>query len=242
MILASVSTFYRIAKGANLLTKRSKTGVLRPLNREKPHLVATGPNQVWSWDVSQIRSDTRSVRFYLYVIVDIWSRLVVGWRLEEHEQTELAIGLWKDALEKQCISGKGLTNHKDNGAIMTSKEMIKFVKDAEMVDSYSRAGVSDDNPFSESLFGTVKTFRTFPGHFTDLEAGRKYFEGYFEDYNCTYKHSRIQFITPAERHYGEEQKILDLRNSLMAKFYSSNPHRYTKRAKKFSPIVEVKIN
>ncbi|NOT78352.1 MAG: transposase family protein [Bacteriovoracaceae bacterium] len=110
------------------------------MNREKPQLVATGHNQVWSWDVSQIKSECRSVRFYLYVIVDIWSRLVVGWVLEDHEKSEHAIIMWKKALEDQFITGKGLTNHKDNGAIMTSHEMIKFVRDAQMVDSYSRAG------------------------------------------------------------------------------------------------------
>lgn len=241
-IIASPATFYRIAKDADLLTRRTKTGAKRPLNREKPHLVATGPNQVWSWDVSQIKSECRSVRFYLYVIVDIWSRLVVGWVLEDHEKSEHAIIMWKTALEDQFITGKGLTNHKDNGAIMTSHEMIKFVRDAQMVDSYSRAGVSDDNPFSESLFGTIKTFRTFPGSFVDLQSGRNYFKGYFHEYNYSYKHSRIQFITPAERHYGEEKKILDSRNQTIKKFYETHSHRYTKMAKEFSPIVEVKIN
>ncbi|NOT78722.1 MAG: transposase family protein [Bacteriovoracaceae bacterium] len=103
---------YRIAKDADLLTKRSKTGIKRPLNREKPQLVATEHNQVWSWDVSQIKSECRSVRFYLYVIVDIWSRLVVGWVLEDHEKSEHAIIMWKKALEDQFITGKGLTNHK----------------------------------------------------------------------------------------------------------------------------------
>lgn len=241
-IIASPATFYRVAKEADLLTKRIKTGAKRPLNREKPCLVATGINQVWSWDVSQIKSDCRTQRFYLYVIIDIWSRLVVGWTLEDHEKSELAIKMWKKALEDQFITGKGLTNHKDNGAIMTSDEMIKFVRDANMVDSYSRAGVSDDNPFSESLFGTIKTFRTFPGSFSGLQIGREYFKSYFCDYNYSYKHSGIQFITPAERHYGEEIKILDSRNQTIDSFYKTHSHRYTKGAKKFSPIVEVTIN
>ena len=171
-IIASASTLYRVAKKDSLLMKRSKTTSKKPLNRQTPHLVATGPNQIWSWDVTQIRSDIRSSRFYLYVILDIWSRLSVGWIIEDHEKTELAISMWKETLERQQITGKGLTNHKDNGSMMTSKEMIKFVKDMDMIDSYSRAGVSDDNPFSESLFGTIKTFRvhrpTSP-HFQQLE-------------------------------------------------------------------------
>ena len=241
-IIASPSTFYRLAKSENLLTRRTKTSAKRCLNREKPVLVSIGPNQIWSWDVSQIKSDVRSVRYYLYVIIDIWSRFVVGWTLEEHEKTELAIEMWKGALEDQCISGQGLINHKDNGSIMTSHEMIKFVKDVQLVDSYSRAGVSDDNPFSESLFGTIKTFRTFPDSFPCLKSGREYFIKYFDDYNHTFKHSGIQFLTPAERHSGEEIKILDLRNKTIADFFLNNPHRYAKSPKKFKPILEVTIN
>lgn len=241
-IIASPATLYRIAREDGLLTKRTKTSVKRPLNRETPHLIATGINQVWSWDVTQICSDIRYMRFYLYVIIDIWSRYVVGWTLEDHEKTDHAIKMWKNALEQQYITGKGLVNHKDNGSIMTSKEMIKFVKDVEMVDSYSRAGVSDDNPFSESLFGTIKNFRNFPGRFSKLEVGRNYFGEYFPEYNYTYKHSGIQFITPGERHYGEELKILNLRNEIIADFYKKNPHRYSQNPKQFRPITTVKIN
>ena len=148
-----------------------------------PHLLATSINQIWSWDVSQILSAIRTTRYYLYIIMDIWSRLVVGWRLENHEQTDHAIAMWKDALEQQLISGHGLINHKDNGSIMIANDMIKFVKAAKMIDSYSRVGVSDDNPFSEALFRTIKYFRDFPNYFDTLEAGRNYFEKYFEDYS-----------------------------------------------------------
>lgn len=242
-VIASPSTFYRVAKSDDLLTRRVKNAATtKCLNRIKPSLVATESNQVWSWDVSQIRSDVRLSRYYLYVIIDIWDRFVVGWVLEAHEQTDLALNMWKAALEDQCITGNGLVNHKDNGSIMTSREMIKFVDDAKMVDSYSRAGVSDDNPFSESLFGTIKTFRTFPDTFESLESGREYFKKYFDDYNHTFKHSGIQFLTPAERRHGEEEKILSLRNKTIATFYENNSHRYAKQAKKFEPILEVRIN
>ena len=241
-IIASPSTFYRIARQENLLTKRTKTSVKSPLNRDTPHLMTTGPNQVWSWDVSQIRSDIRYQRFYLYVIIDIWSRFVVGWILENHEKTEYAINMWKDALEQQYINGKDLINHSDNGSIMTSGEMLKFIEDVEMVDSYSRSGVSDDNPFSESLFGTIKTFRSFPRKFSDIKKGREYFEKYFNEYNYTYKHSGIQFITPAERHYGEEAKVLKLRNKIIMDFYENNSHRYSKQPKQFKPIKEVRVS
>jgi len=215
VIIASPATFYRVASEELLLIQRVKKGIKKPLNRIMPQLTATGINQVWSWDVSQIRSHNRYERYYLYVIIDIWSRLVVGWILEAHEKSEYAINMWKDALANQYISGAGLVNHKDNGGIMTSKEMLKFVHNAQMVDSYSRAGVSDDNPFSESLFGTIKTFRTFPGSFEAMEVGQAYFETYFNEYNYSYKHSGIQFITPAERHFGEEKKILALRNEVI---------------------------
>lgn len=242
VIIASPSTFYRVAKKEGLLTKRSKTGSKRPLNREMPVLTATAPNQVWSWDVSQIQSNLRNKRFYLYVIIDIWSRFVVGHILEDRERSVHAIQMWKDSLENQFITGNGLVNHKDNGAIMTSGEMIKFVEDAQMVDSYSRAGVSDDNPFSEALFRTVKYFRNFPTRFEVIEEGKMYFKKYFNEYNYSCRHSGIQFLTPAERHYGEEEKILNLRNRTITHFYKQNSHRYPGKHKVFSPIKEVGIN
>lgn len=241
-LIASVSSFYRVARDKNLLTKRTKTSSGTKLNRETPHLVATGPNQVWSWDVTQIKTSNRLNRLYLYVIVDIWSRLVVAWTLEEHEKSNHAIAMWKQGLEAQAITGKGLTNHKDNGGIMLSDEMIKFVHDAEMIDSYSRAGVSDDNPFSESLFRTIQYFRSFPGSFDHTQQGRLYFETYFKEYNFTHKHSGIQFLEPATRHYGEESKVLDQRNAVIQEFHLKNRHRYSNDPKRYDPIIEVKIN
>ncbi len=214
----------------------------RKLNREKPHLMALKPNEIWSWDVSQIASTTRTLRYYLYVIIDIWSRYVVGWTLEDHEKTSIALEMWKAALEAQSISGKGLINHKDNGSIMTADEMIKFVHDAQMVDSYSRAGVSDDNPFSESLFRTIKYFREYPDHFDGLPEGRSYFTKYFSDYNDEFRHSGIQFLSPVDRHFGEEEKILNERNRLIQDFCTKNKHRYSNHPKNFKPILEVKIN
>jgi len=241
-IIASISTLYRVARKSNLLGLRRSASDGKKLNREKPHLTAVKANEVWSWDVSQIQSLQRLERYYLYVIIDIWSRFVVGWCLELHEQSDHAIALWKKSLEVQAISGQGLINHKDNGSIMTSDEMIKFVRSAQMVDSYSRAGVSDDNPFSESLFRTVKYFRDFPDYFESVESGRSYFEEYFKEYNFTHRHSGIQFLAPSTRHYGEEEEILRQRNQVVEDFYHANPHRYSKGPKVFSPITQVKIN
>ena len=241
-IIASPATFYRVAGENNLSTRRGVKTETKRLNRETPHLVAVKPNEIWSWDVSQIRSSVRTMRFYLYVIIDIWSRYVVGWTLEDHEKTDHAIQMWKRALEEQAITGKGLINHKDNGSIMTSDDMICFVKDAQMIDSYSRAGVSDDNPFSESLFGSIKRFREYPELFESLESGRIYFSSYFPGYNYDHRHSGIQFIAPAHRHYGEEAKILSIRNQIISEFQKAKPHRYSAKYKIFSPILEVKIN
>lgn len=242
-VIASISTFYRVARDCSLLAyryKSAKQGLT--LNRDKPVLVATGSNQVWSWDVTQISTTRKTERFYLYVIMDIWSRFVVGWTLEEHEKSSIAIQLWKDALESQLITGKGLVNHKDNGAIMTSGDMIKFVRDAEMVDSYSRAGVSDDNPFSESLFRTIKYFRDFPERIESLATGREYFNKYFSDYNFCHRHSGIQFLVPASRHHGEELTILNKRNLVLQAFAKKKSHRFSSKQKVFKPIVEVTIN
>lgn len=241
-IIASPATFYRVAGENQLNSKRGPQPSGKKLNRETPHLMATQPNEIWSWDVSQIRSSIRTKRFYLYVIIDIWSRYVVGWALEDHEKTVYAIQMWKKALEDQLITGQGLINHKDNGSIMTSDEMIDFVRDAQMVDSYSRAGVSDDNPFSESLFASIKRFREFPETFETLDDGRSYFTTHFSAYNHEHRHSGIQFMAPSARHYGEEAKILNIRNQLAAAFYDSNRHRYSRKPKIFTPIIEVRIN
>ena len=241
-IVASPATFYRIAKKSNLLMKRVKTNSSNRFNREKPHIVARRINEVWAWDTTQICSDIRTERYYLYVIIDIWSRLVVGWCLEEEEKTEHAIELWKRALERQYISGNGLINHKDNGSIMTSREMIRFVRATNMIDSYSRAGVSDDNPFPEALFRTTKYSRKYPGYFCSVAGGRVYFEKYFDDYNFINRHSGIQFLAPAQRHYGEEEKILAKRNAIIDDFYKRNKHRYSGKKKLFLPITEVRIN
>lgn len=242
IITGSVSTMHRIARQENLLAKRVKTGQNTPLNRETPVLVARGINEVWSWDVSQIKTFIRTVRLYLYVIIDIWSRFVVGWCIKDHEISEHAIEMWKKALLDQLITGDGLINHKDNGSIMRSKEMLKFVRDSLMIDSYSRAGVSDDNPFSESLFRTIKYFRKFPVYFETEEEAVKYFTAYFLEYNYEHRHSGIQFLAPAQRHYGDEEKILKMRNQIIEAFYSKNRHRYSSRHKVFKPILEVKIN
>lgn len=241
-IIASISSFYRVARAENLMVRRSNVTSGLKLNRETPHLLALNPNEVWSWDVSQIASTSKLVRYYLYVIIDIWSRYVVCWKLEDCEQTDHAIQLWKEALESQVITGKGLVNHKDNGSIMTAEAMIKFVRNAEMVDSYSRAGISDDNPFSESLFRTIKYFRDYPNYFESLEEGRVYFKKYFNDYNFEFRHSGIQFISPGDRHYGEESKILEQRNKVIIEFYKANSNRYSDTHKIFTPIKEVKIN
>ena len=159
-----------------------------------------------------------------------------------HEKTSAALQMWKAALEAQAISGQGLINHKDNGAIMTADEMIKFVHDAKMIDSYSRAGVSDDNPFSESLFRTIKYFREYPDYFVSPHEGRSYFAKYFSDYNDEFRHSGIQFLVPADRHFGEEAKILNERNRLIQDFYTENKHRYSGQSKNYKPILEVRIN
>ncbi len=241
-IVASVSTFYRLARCQNLLSRRSKCSQGLALNREKPVLSAMGSNEIWSWDVSQISSFRRVERYYLYVIMDIWSRFVIGWVLERNEKTDIAIQLWKKALEDQHLTGKDLINHKDNGAIMTSTEMVKFVRDAQMIDSYSRAGVSDDNPFSESLFRTIKYFRDFPEYFNSQEEGQSYFSKYFQDYNFSHRHSGIQFLFPASRHYGDEKSILGQRNLIIEEFAGQNSHRYSTKQKIFQPIMEVRIN
>jgi putative transposase len=240
-ILASPATFYRVLaeRGLNI-KRRYESG--RKLKRDKPILIAKDKHQVWCWDVSYIVCNDVGKWYYLYVILDIYSRFVVGWSLEEKESEEHAMSLWKRTLVSEGITGSGLVNHKDNGSIMRSEKMLQFVKATGMIDSYSRAGKSNDNPFSESLFGTIKGYCEYPNSFEDLESAREYFKNYFDNYNFKFRHSGIQYMTPSSRHYGEEEKIVEARNSCIQAFYESNNHRYAKAPKLYKAGDPVTIN
>ena len=185
---------YRILKSEGQLSHRRQSPPRTPLTT--PRLSATAPNQVWSWDITKLKGAERGELFYLYVILDIFSRYVVGWRLERCEQSGLAKELIEVSCQRQGIEPGQLTLHADRGSSMRSGEVSALLARLDVVKSHSRPGKPDDNPYSEAQFKTLKYHPTFPGRFSDLESGREFCRRFFPWYNTAHRHSGIARYTP----------------------------------------------
>ena len=198
--LCSVRTMYRILEEhAELRERRDQ---LRHPNYEKPVLLATGPNQVWSWDITKLLGPMKWVYFHLYVILDIFSRYVVGWMLAERESAELAKRLIKETCSKQGIVAEQLTLHADRGTSMKSKPLAMLLSDLGVTKTHSRPQVSNDNPYSESQFKTLKYRPEFPKRFGSIQHARDVCRDLFGWYNTEHYHSGIGLLTPESVHYG----------------------------------------
>ena len=207
--LASESSFYRILKAADQLNHRGRSKA--PQKRRSPTThVAQAPNRVWSWDISYLPSWVRGRFFYLYLIVDIYSRKIVGWEVHEREGGEEAAELvQRSVLAQHCIR-EPLVLHADNGSPMKSQTLQAKLYDLGIVPSHSRPRVSNDNPYSESLFRTLKYCPRWPSEgFESLEAAREWVGQFVDWYNHEHRHSQIRFVTPAQRHRGEDHEILN---------------------------------
>ena len=173
----------------------------------KPELVATAPNQVWSWDITKLRGPAKWTYYHLYVILDIFSRYVVGWMVASRESAALAEVLIRQTCAKQGIGPDQLTIHADRGSSMTSKPVAFLLADLGVTQSHSRPHVSDDNPFSEAQFKTLKYRPDFPGRFASIEAARLHCRTFFAWYNDEHHHSGLGLHTPADVHYGTAEQI-----------------------------------
>ena len=182
---------------------------LRHPNYEKPVLLATGPNQVWSWDITKLLGPMKWVYFHLYVILDIFSRYVVGWMLAERESAELAKRLIKETCSKQGIVAEQLTLHADRGTSMKSKPLAMLLSDLGVTKTHSRPQVSNDNPYSESQFKTLKYRPEFPKRFGSIQHARDVCRDLFGWYNTEHYHSGIGLLTPESVHYGRAAMIVD---------------------------------
>ena len=222
--LASVSTMYRILKAA--ASVRERRAVRRHPQYPCPELVATGPNQVWSWDITKIRGPQPRVWYHLYVIIDIYSRYVVGWRLADRETASLAERFITDTLAKHNIRPDELTLHADRGTSMRSKTVAEMLGDMGVTKSHSRPRVSNDNPFSEAHFKTMKYNPYFPPTFDSVAIGRQYFELFFPWYNDEHHHSGIAMLTPATVHLGRVDAVLAVRQAALDAAYTAHPQRY----------------
>lgn len=222
--LGSVRTMYRLLTADDAC--RERRNQLRHPVYAKPELLATQPNEVWSWDITKLKGPAKWSCFHLYVILDIFSRYVVGWMIAPQESAELAKQLIAETIEKQDIQPGTLTLHADRGTSMRSKPVAALLIDLEVAKSHSRPYVSDDNPYSEGQFKTLKYRPDFPDRFGCIEDARAHCQRFFAWYNETHRHSGIGMMTPEAVHYGQAQALFKQREQTLATAFAANPNRF----------------
>jgi putative transposase len=222
--LASVSSMYRILHAHGEVKERRRQAV-HPA-RVKPELVATKPNQVWSWDITKLHGPVKWSYFHLYVIIDVYSRYTVGWMIADRESATLAEQLLADTIGKQNIDRGTLTIHADNGASMASKPVAFLLADLGVTKSHSRPHTSNDNPFSESQFRTLKYRPDFPPTFANLPQAREFCRQFFDWYNRQHRHSGIAWHTPHNVHHGHTGAVQAVRADVYTAAYQRNPERF----------------
>jgi len=225
--LCSISTMYRLLAiaGENRERRRQRTHPAR----KKPELLATAPNRVWSWDITKLQGPERGVYYELFVIIDIFSRYVVGWMVSPAETGQLAKEFIEAAITAQGIDRDQLAIHADRGTSMTSKPVAQLLVDLGVARSHSRPHVSNDNPYSEAQFKTLKYCPAFPGRFGSIEDARSFCSTFFEHYNHVHRHAGIGLHTPASVHYGTAAEIRAQRAVTLAAAYTANPARFRHR-------------
>ena len=222
--LGSVRTMYRLLAGSALVRER-RNQLVHP-SYAKPELLATRPNQVWSWDITKLRGPVKWSYFHLYVILDIFSRYVVGWMIAYRETAELATQLIGDTIAKQNIAPGQLVVHADRGTSMRSKPLAALLVDLEVTKSHSRPYVSDDNPYSEAQFKTLKYRPDFPDRFGSIEDARAHCQAFFPWYNTVHHHSGVGLMTPDAMHHGRADEITKSRAITLEAAFHSNPNRF----------------
>jgi len=225
--LASESTMYRILRAHGESGERRRQATHPP--RTKPQLKADGPNQVWSWDITKLAGPTRGEFYDLYVIIDIYSRYVVNWTIATTEDAAIARDLINTAIIEQGIDRDQLTLHADRGSAMTSKHVAQLLIDLGVTRTHSRPKVSNDNPFSEAQFKTLKYCPAFPQKFASIEHALEFCTAFFDYYNHEHRHSALGLHTPATVHTGEAITIRARRQKTLDAAYAANPMRFGSR-------------
>jgi putative transposase len=225
--LGSLSTFYRLLRAAGE-TRERRAQATHPA-AVKPELVAAGPNQVWSWDITKLHGPAKWTYYYLYVILDIYSRYAAGWMVATRESAALAEKLIAATAAKQHITGGQLTLHADRGSSMTSKPVAFLLADLGVIQSHSRPHVSNDNPYSEAQFKTLKYRPGFPARFASIEAARAHCQAFFPWYNNQHRHSGLGLHTAADIHHGTAATIQAGRARVLASAYLQHPERFVRK-------------
>jgi putative transposase len=220
----SIRTMYRLlAREGEVYERR---GQRRLVHYRKPELLATGPNQVWSWDITKLKGPVKWSYYYLYVILDIYSRYVVGWMVAHRESAALAHKLIQLTCDKQGIQPGQLTIHADRGSSMTSKPVALLLADLGVTKTHSRPQVSNDNPYSEAQFKTLKYRPNFPERFGSLEDARAFCQPFFGWYNTEHRHSGIGMLTPAMVHDGRAPQVMEGRAQTLQAAFEAHPERF----------------
>jgi putative transposase len=235
--LASPSTMYRLlrAHGESTERRRQRTHPAK----KKPELMARRPNQVWSWDITKLKGPVKGCYYDLYVIIDIFSRYVVGWLVAPCESAELATDFIHDAVLTQGVDRDTLTIHADRGSSMRSRPVSALLVSLGVTRSHSRPHVSNDNPYSEAAFKTLKYCPAFPERFGSIEDARAFCAAFFDHYNHVHRHSGIALHTPASVHYGTATEIRHQRQHTLSAAYAANPVRFRHRPPRAQMLPEV---
>jgi putative transposase len=240
--IASESTFYRVLKAREQLQHRERSRPNRKITKPKA-LTATGQNQIYSWDITYLPSPVRGMFYYLYLVMDIYSRKIVGWQVYSEESSALAADLMKDICIRESIQREQVILHSDNGSPMKGATMLATLQELGVVPSFSRPSVSNDNPYSESLFRTLKYRPEYPGKsFEDILSARNWVQGFVAWYNDEHLHSSIGFVTPSQRHRNEDEVILEKRKQVYRLAKLKHPERWSGSIRKWEYIKVVYLN
>jgi transposase InsO family protein len=241
IFVASEASVYRVLRRRRLVRHRDRS---RPRTHHRPRaLVATGPNQVWAWDITYLPAGVRGTFWYLYAILDVWSRKLVGWAVHDVQSDALAAELVDAACAREGVVRDQLALHADNGGAMKGKTMLVKLEQLGVVPSFSRPRVSDDNPFPEALFRTLKYRPGYPDKpFALVEVARRWVAAFVGWYNDDHQHSGIRFVTPSQRHAGHDAALLAHRAEVYRNARQRHPGRWSRGTRNWNPITTVRLN
>lgn len=240
--LCSVRQMYRLLEDHGLLFERRKGGHQHRGLHPIPVLEACGPNECWSWDITKLRGPARGVLYFLYTIIDIYSRQVVGWTIATRESERVAHELIRKTCEREGVNPGSLTLHADRGGPMIAGSVAELLHDLGVSKSHSRPRVSNDNPYIESAFKTTKYHPDYPERFETLQAARAWCRQFFAWYNFEHYHSSIGYLHPADLHAGRETAILEHRQTVLDQAHAAHPERFPHRPKPATPPSTAWIN
>lgn len=239
--LASEATCYRVLRATKLQVHRGRAQA--PVRRRRPSHTATGPNQVWSWDITYLPTPVRGQYHYLYLMLDVWSRKIVGAAVHATEAGELAAALFRTICADAQLDPQGIVLHADNGGPMKGATMVATLERLGVLPSFSRPHVSNDNAFSEALFRTLKYRPDYPrGPFATVATAQAWVTGFVRWYNTEHQHSAIRFVTPEDRHTGREPALLAQRQQVYLAAHTAHPARWARQTRNWQPVAIVDLN